>query len=64
MLRWNCDQSSLDNGFKVKDLIRFEERKLEIDRYLPEYSYQKEPNGEWLCNSIHLLAQDEFKEFI
>ena len=50
--------------FKVRDLIRFAESKLDIDKYLPEYSYHKEPNREWLCNIISTLVKDEFKEFI
>ena len=31
---------------------------------MPEYSYNKEPNREWLCNMINTLITDEFQEFI
>ena len=52
------------NGLKVRDLIRFAESKFSIDKFLPEYSYHKEPNREWLCNIINTLVNDEFKNFI
>ena len=51
-------------GLKVKDLLRFAKSKTEIDQFLPEYSYNKEPNREWLCNMINTLITDEFQEFI
>ena len=31
---------------------------------MPEYSYHKEPNKEWLCNITNTLINDEFKDFI
>ena len=51
-------------GLKVRDLIRFTESKLDIDKYLPEYSYHKELNRKWLCNIVSTLVKDELKEFI
>ena len=51
-------------GLKAGYLIRFAESKLDIYKYLPEYSYDEEPNREWLCNITSTLVKDEFKEFI
>ena len=51
-------------GLKVRDLLRFARTKVKIDEFLPEYSYTKEPNREWLCNVINTLITDDFKKFI
>ena len=44
--------------------MRFKRTKVKIDEFLPEYSYTKEPNREWLCNVINTLITDDFKKFI
>ena len=31
-------------GLRVRDLLRFARSKLDIDKYLPDYDYHKEPN--------------------
>ena len=66
-LKWSeviLTKVSQYEGLKVKDLLRFAKSKTEIDQFLPEYSYNKEPNREWLCNMINTLITDEFQEFI
>ena len=51
-------------GLHVKGLLRFASSKVNIDRYLPDYEYSKEPNREWLCSIINSLIAEEFQEFI
>ena len=51
-------------GLKVKDLIRFARSKLDIHKFLPEYSYHKEPSRDWIYYIINSLISKEFKEFI
>ena len=36
----------------------------DLDRYLPEYEYQKEPNRDWLWNIVNTLIHQEFQEYI
>ena len=52
------------NGLKVRDLLRFARTKVKIDEFLPEYSYTKEPNREWLCNVINTLITYYFKKLL
>ena len=35
-----------------------------MQNFLPKYSYEKEPNREWLCNVVNSLLTREFNEFI
>ena len=51
-------------GLRVRDLLRFVGSKFDIDKYLPDYEYHKEPNREWLCNLLNTLVQKEFNEFV
>ena len=51
-------------GLRVRDLLRFARSKLDIDKYLPDYEYHKEPNREWFCNLLNILVQKEFNEFL
>ena len=45
-------------------MLRFASSKVNIDRYLLDYEYSKEPNREWLCSIINSLIAEEFQEFI
>ena len=51
-------------GFHVKDLLRYASTKVNIEKYLPDYEYAKDPNREWLCNIINTLMREEFHKFI
>ena len=37
---------------------------MDIDRYIPDYEYQKEPNREWFVNLVNTLLEEDFREFI
>ena len=51
-------------GFKVSDILKFTVTKTNINKYLPEYDYPKEPNREWVCNIVNSLIPEEFQYFI
>ena len=51
-------------GLRVKEIIKFASNHIEIAKFLPKYSYEKEPNREWLCNVANSLLTREFNEFI
>ena len=51
-------------GLNVKDIIKFTRLHTNIDDYLPNYDYRKEPNRLWLCNLVNSLIQKEFQQFI
>ena len=51
-------------GLRVKEIIKFASNHIEIAKLLPKYSYEKEPNREWLCNVVNSLLTREFNEFI
>ena len=51
-------------GLRVKDILHWARERVEIDRYIPNYEYQKEPNREWFVNLVNTLLEEEFKEFI
>ena len=51
-------------GLQVRDLLRFASSKVNIEDYLPDYQYKKEPNRKWLWNVINTLVNTEFHEFI
>ena len=44
--------------------MKFARTQTNIDKYLPEYYYPKEPNREWLCNVVNTLVQIKFQDFI
>ena len=48
----------------IPKILEFARTKGDIDLYLPDYSYKKEPNREWLCNVINTLIGEEFRKFI
>ena len=51
-------------GLRVNDIIKFASSNLDITKFLPKYSYQKEPNREWLWNVVNSLMTEEFNKFI
>ena len=51
-------------GLTVKNILKFARDQMNIDKYIPEFDYPKEPNREWLCNIINTLLHDEFQKFI
>ena len=52
------------DGLRVKGILSWARERIDIDRFLPEYEYDKEPSREWLCNVIHTLLDTEFTDFI
>ena len=51
-------------GLRVKDIIKFASTQLDIFKFLPKYSYNKEPNREWLWNIVNSLMAGQFNKFI
>ena len=51
-------------GLRVKKILEFTFEHLDVQQYLPDYEYQKEPNKDWLCNLVHTLLHGEFRRFI
>lgn len=35
-------------GLRVKEILAFARERADIDCFLPDYEYDKEPNREWL----------------
>ena len=52
------------NGLTVAKILNFARNKGDIQSYLPDYKYSKEPNREWLCNLINTLIPKEFQEYV
>ena len=52
------------NGFRVKNIIKFATDHIDIKKFLPKYSYEKEPNREWLCIIVNSLLTEDFNAFI
>ena len=50
--------------FKVRDLIEYARQNTNIDEFLPDYNYQKQPNREWLWNVINTVVGERFRAFI
>ena len=51
-------------GLTVRDIIKFAKTKIDINSYLPDYEYLKEPNREWLWNVVNSLIPNEFQKYI
>ena len=51
-------------GLFVKDILKFAKTKVDIDEYLPEFEYNKEPNRQWLWNLVNSLVSDDFQNYI
>ena len=48
----------------MSDILKLAATKTNINRYLPEYGYDKGHNREWVCNIADLLISEEFGLFI
>ena len=51
-------------GITVRDIIKFAKTKIDINSYLPDNEYLKEPNREWLWNVVNSLIPNEFQKYI
>ena len=51
-------------GLTVAKILRFARSKGDINSYISDYKYTKEPNREWLWNAINTLIPEEFQQFI
>ena len=51
-------------GLRTKDILQWARERVDIDRYIPDYEYQKEPNREWFVNLVNTLLEEDFREFI
>ena len=51
-------------GITVRSILKFARDQINIDKYVPECDYPKEPNLEWLCKVANSLIQNEFQSFI
>ena len=49
---------------RIRDILAFASKHIEIQSYIPEYEYNKQPHRDWLCNVINSLIPDKFKAFI
>ena len=49
---------------RVNDIFSFASNYADINSYIPEYNYKKDPQREWLCNIVNTLINNEFKQFI
>ena len=63
---WNVKVTKVPQykGVTVRSKLKFSRDQINIDKYIPEYDYPKEPNREWLCNVVNSLAQNESQSFI
>ena len=43
-------------GLFVKNILKFAKTKVDIDQYLPEFEYNKEPKRQWLWNLVNTLV--------
>ena len=46
------------------DFIEFAKEKTNIDEFLPDYNYQKQPNRKWLWNILNTVIGERFRDFI
>uniref|UniRef100_A0A7S3JAA4 Uncharacterized protein n=1 Tax=Euplotes harpa TaxID=151035 RepID=A0A7S3JAA4_9SPIT len=51
-------------GLRVSDILQFARRSFNMNQFLPEFSYDKEPNRDWLCNLVNTAVEEKFKNFI
>ena len=51
-------------GLTVNDLIKFAESEFDIDKFLPEYDYDKVPNRTWLCNLINTIIPEKLNMLV
>ena len=48
----------------VRNILRLVDSKVHVTNYLPDYTYTKEPNREWVWNVINTIISGEFHAFI
>ena len=48
----------------VRNILKFVLAHMNVDNYIPEYDYPKEPNREWFYNVVNTLIQKGFQTFI
>ena len=51
-------------GLFVRNILKLAKTKVDIDEYLPEFEYNKEPNRPWLWNLVNSLVSDDFQNYI
>ena len=51
-------------SLSIKEILYYVINNTNINEYLPEYSYDKLPNREWLCNGVNIVSGVLFKAFI
>ena len=51
-------------GLAVNDLIKFAESEFDIDKFLPEYDYYKEPNRTWLYDLINTIIPEKLNMLV
>ena len=51
-------------GLTVRNILRFADSKFHVTNYLPDYTYAKEPNREWVWNVINTIIPGDFQAFI
>ena len=51
-------------GLSIKELIEFSRTHFDVDTYIPDYEYDKNPNRNWIWNIINTLCQEDFKKYI
>ena len=49
---------------RIRDILALASKHIEIQSYIPEYDYNKQPHLDWLCNIINSQIPDKFKTFI
>ena len=51
-------------SLSVGVMLEFARNNTNIDEFLPDFNYQKQPNREWLWNILNSILGERFKEFI
>ena len=51
-------------GLRTKDILQCARERVDIDRYIPDYEYQKEPNRKWFVNLVNTFLEEDYREFI
>ena len=51
-------------SWSIKEVLNYAINNLNIKEYLPDYSFDKLPNREWLCNEVNTISGALFKAFI
>ena len=51
-------------SLSIKEVLNYSINNTNIKEYLPEYSFDKLPNREWLCGVVNTISGASFKAFI